>query len=76
MRVMHIPTGIVVTSTAERTQMLNCKDVMNKLNLLLQKKEQDMKQKQAKDAWKEHNRIIRGNPVRVYEGMSFKRKVF
>ncbi len=39
-RLIHIPTGIVVTSTAERTQQLN--------------------------------RIIRGNPVRVYKGMNFK----
>ena len=34
-RLTHIPTGIVVTSTAERTQQLNQKDALNKLNLMV-----------------------------------------
>ena len=74
-RLFHIPTGITVTSTAERTQLLNKKDALNKLNLLLNEREDLAKQKQVNDAWKEHNRIVRGNPVRVYEGMQFKRKL-
>ena len=73
-RLIHVPTGITVTSTAERTQLLNKKDALNKLNLLLNEREDIAKQKQVNDAWREHNRIIRGNPVRVYEGMYFKRK--
>lgn len=73
-RLIHIPTGIVVTSTSERTQLLNRKDALNKLNILLKEKEFDAKKKQLKDAWQEHNRIIRGNPVRTYEGIRFKRK--
>jgi len=30
--------------------------------------------KQANQAWREHTRIVRGNPVRVYEGMDFRRE--
>lgn len=71
-RLIHIPTGITVTSTAERTQLLNKKDAMNKLNLLLKEREDTAKQKQVNDAWREHNRIVRGNPVRIYKGMEFK----
>ena len=74
-RLIHIPTGIVVTSTAQRTQQLNRKDALSKLNLLLHEKEAQAKQKQVNSAWKEHNRIVRGNPVRVYKGMSFARVV-
>lgn len=70
-RLTHIPTGIVVTSTAERTQQLNRKDALNKLNILLQERTQQAKQKQIHSAWREHNRIVRGNPVRVYKGMDF-----
>lgn len=71
-RLTHLPTGIVVTSTAERTQMANRKDALNKLNLILRKRENQAKQKQTNDAWREHNRIVRGNPVRVYSGLNFK----
>ena len=32
-------------------------------------KEQEAKQRNA--AWREHTRIVRGNPVRTYEGEKF-----
>ena len=70
-RLIHIPTGIVVTSTAERTQQLNRKNALNKLNVILREQTELAKQKQINSAWREHNRIIRGNPVRVYKGMNF-----
>lgn len=37
-RLIHIPTGITVTSTAERTQQLNRKDALQKLNAILSEK--------------------------------------
>ncbi|MCF2554368.1 peptide chain release factor H [Faecalicatena contorta] len=73
-RLIHIPTGITVTSTAERSQYANKKDALNKLNAILKEKEVNEKKKQADSAWREHTKIVRGNPVRVYEGMEFKRK--
>ena len=73
-RLIHIPTGITVTSTSERSQYLNKKEALNKLNVILKEKQEVAKQKQTNDAWREHNRIVRGNPVRVYEGLEFKRK--
>ena len=72
-RLIHIPTGIVVTSTAERTQQLNRKNALNKLNILLREKKELAKQKQINSAWREHNRLVRGNPVRIYKDMNFKR---
>lgn len=62
------------TSTSERSQFMNRRDALNKLNILLKEKELSATTKQANDAWKEHTRIIRGNPVRVYEGMKFQLK--
>lgn len=32
----------------------------------------DNKDKQKNDAWSKHARIVRGNPVRVYEGDDFR----
>ena len=74
-RLTHLPTGIVVTSTANRTQLLNRKDALNKLNILLQEHQKHAKQKQVHSAWKEHTRIVRGNPVRVYKGLEFIRTI-
>ena len=70
-RLTHIATGISVTSTLERSQYLNRKKALAKLNAILLQKEQDERQKQADSAWREHNRIIRGNPVRTYQGKEF-----
>jgi len=74
-RLIHLPTGITVTSTSERSQLLNKKDALEKLNTILANKQQEQQKLQINNAWKEHNRIIRGNPVRIYEGLNFKRKV-
>ena len=74
-RLIHIPTGITVTSTSERSQLLNKKDALEKLNAILADKQLAQQKLQINNAWKEHNRIVRGNPVRIYEDKGFKRKV-
>ena len=71
-RLIHIPTGITVTSTAERSQLLNRKNALNKLNIILKEHLKNAKQKQINSAWREHTKIVRGNPVRVYKEMNFK----
>ena len=71
-RLTHIASGISVTSTIERSQYLNRKKAMAKLNAILQQRERNKIQKQIDSAWREHNRIIRGNPVRTYQGKEFK----
>ncbi len=70
-RLTHIPTGITVTSTAERTQQLNRQDALRKLNAILSAIEAENQAKQTNDAWREHTRIVRGNPVRIYKGLGF-----
>lgn len=73
-RLIHIPTGTAVTSTAERSQLLNKKDALEKLAALLKNKQTEQVNLQINSAWREHNRIVRGNPVRTYEGLAFKLK--
>lgn len=73
-RVVHIPTGIAVTSTEERSQYMNKQKALKRLQGILAAMEQEAGDKQNNQAWREHNRIIRGNPVRIYEGMDFRRK--
>ena len=73
-RLIHIPTGITVTSTSERSQLLNKKDALEKLNTIFAQKQLEQQHLQINSAWVEHNKILRGNPVRIYEGINFKRK--
>lgn len=73
-RLIHVPTGITVTSIAERSQYANKRNAMKKLNAILEQKEKEESAKQVHSAWREHNRIQRGNPARVYEGIEFRRK--
>ena len=70
-RIIHIPTGLVSQSTEERSQFRNKQRAMEKLQekLAVLQKEQEAKQRSA--AWREHTRIVRGNPIRTYEGERF-----
>lgn len=70
-RIIHIPTGLVAQSTEERSQFQNKQKAMEKLQKKLVTLQQEQKEKQVNAAWQEHNRIIRGNPVRIYEGEKF-----
>jgi len=71
-RVIHIPTGITVVSTEERSQYMNKQRAFKKLETILNTRERSVQDKQNNQAWCEHNRIVRGNPVRTYVGMEFR----
>jgi putative peptide chain release factor H len=70
-RVIHIPSGIRVSSTRERSQLLNKKDAIRKLAIVLKNRNDFEKEKSRNNAWSKHSEIVRGNPVRVYEGEKF-----
>lgn len=70
-RIIHIPTGLVAQSTEERSQFQNRQRAMEKLQGKIAGLQQEQKDKQANAAWREHNRIVRGNPVRTYVGEKF-----
>ena len=71
-RVTHLPTGITVSSTRERSQYANKQDALKKLSAVLKEMNVTNKDKQRNDAWSRHAQIVRGNPVRIYEGENFK----
>lgn len=70
-RIIHIPTGLVSQSTEERSQFLNKQRAMEKLRAKLADLQREQEAKQINAAGREHTRIVRGNPVRIYEGEKF-----
>ena len=73
-RVKHNPTGIVVECTEERSQYMNKQKALRRIRAILAAKNNENKDSASKDAWSKHNEIVRGNPIRTYEGQGFKRK--
>ncbi len=73
-RIIHIPTGAVASSTEERSQYLNKRKAMKRLLGILSAMEKEVGERQTNQAWREHTRIVRGNPVQVYEGAKFRKK--
>ena len=72
-RLSHVPTGIAVESTKERTQAQNRKDAFDKLKATFAQMYEEALAGQKNLAWTRHNKLERGNPVRVYKGDGFKR---
>lgn len=70
-RVIHIPTGITVVCTEERSQYMNKQRALQRIQEQLKDMEKKELDRTNNLAWKEHNKLVRGNPVRVYEGMKF-----
>ena len=73
-RVIHIPTGIRISSTSERSQLMNKKDALRKLAIVLKNKNASQIEESKNNAWSKHTDIVRGNPIRVYEGERFRLK--
>ncbi len=71
-RVIHLPTGITVSSTRERSQYANKQDALKKLAAILRQRNISGRSKQKNTAWSKHAQITRGNPVRIYEGEDFR----
>ena len=72
-RLTYVMTGITVTATEERTQQLNRQLAMKKIKALLAQGEKARKQQQKMRFWQSHQRLERGNPIRIYEGERFQR---
>ena len=72
-RVVHKPTGIVVTCTEERSQVQNKQKAMKRLQSILASRQEENNADALNNAWQKHTEIIRGNPIRKYEGESFRR---
>ena len=72
-RAIHIPTGISVTAKEARTQHLNKKIALKRLGDIIFQQNIDSENLMKQTMWIQHEMLERGNPIRVYSGLDFKR---
>ncbi len=72
-RVTHSPSKLSAVAQEERSQYLNRKLALARLFALLEQKKNRSKEKFQQNQWDVHNKLERGNPVRIYEGVKFKK---
>ena len=72
-RATYLPLGLSATSMDERSQHRNKKIALLRLQALLSEREADGRRLTDRSNWQEHTRLVRGNAIRIYEGMDFKR---
>ena len=70
-RATHLPTGVNVTASEERSQYLNKKLAVAKLAMILACQEKEQIQKLEEEFWLIHQNLERGNPIRTYQGKNF-----
>jgi len=70
-RAVHIPTGLSVTADEERSQYLNKKLALARLVNLIDMQNEKNAKSLEKSLWMQHNLLVRGNPIRTYEGEKF-----
>lgn len=73
-RAVHIPIGLTVTASEERSQYMNKKLALSRLSKLIEEKNTEAFSNHKRRMWEQHNNLERGNPFRVYEGLKFKLK--
>lgn len=74
-RAIHLPTGLTVTASEERSQYMNKKLSLSRLSNLIQAENDEGASSHKRNLWMQHNMLERGNPLRVYEGRGFRRTV-
>jgi peptide chain release factor len=71
-RAVHIPTGKSAVARNERSQLLNKRLALARLASLLAEGQSDREKQSRSDLRHSHWELERGNPVRVYDGETFK----
>jgi peptide chain release factor len=66
-RVIHIPSGISVTASDERSQLMNKKSAIERMKNKLLALQLDEENKMIQKKWMEHNELARGNAVKVFK---------
>ena len=71
-RITHIPTGLSVCASEERSQIMNKKLALARIALQIEAQKKQQTQQLDQTRWQSHNELERGNPVKVFKGPHFK----
>lgn len=71
-RVIHLPTGKSAVAQGERSQLMNKKTAMLKLQTMFRKEQEEKKNSSRSELRHSHWELERGNPIRVYCGETLK----
>jgi peptide chain release factor len=74
-RITHVPTGIVAVAREERSQHRNRSLALARLAAALDGREREAGRAAERERWSRHDALERGNPIRVYVGERFKRRM-
>jgi peptide chain release factor len=66
-RAVYLPTNTVVLITNERSQYQNKMIALSVLAHKIQERNFEKKENVEKQAWQNHNELVRGNPVRRFK---------
>jgi len=73
-RAIHTPSGLMVMVSESRSQIQNKKLATERLKQRFDQWQIQQALGQQQALWNQHNTLERGNPTRVYEGLTFERK--
>lgn len=66
-RAIHTPSGISVTASGDRSQLMNKKEATERLKNKLFSWQLEQTNEKIQNQWMEHNLLLRGNPVKVFK---------
>jgi peptide chain release factor len=66
-RATHVPSGVCVTASAERSQLMNKKEATERLKNKLISWQLEQANEKIQDQWMEHNLLERGNAVQIFK---------
>jgi peptide chain release factor len=73
-RVIHVPTGLTAFAQEERSQYMNKKLAITRLNALIKEDHQHKRLEKNHEKRNKHSELERRNPTRVFVGAAFKEK--
>ncbi len=73
-RATHKPTGLVATAREERSQAMNRKLALARLQGLVDAGVRSEQERAERDRWLQHDALERGRPVRVFSDIEFRER--
>lgn len=74
-RLTHVPSGLVVIAREERSQHRNRSLALARMSAALADQARKGAENKKREQWSRHDALELGNPVRIYQGKEFRRKL-